>query len=84
MRSFTLHGEGQHVRNWLHVEDNCAGIELVLRGGTPGEIYNIGGGSDFTNKELTDYLLRLCGASWGSVVYVPDRRSNDIRYSMFG
>ncbi|MFF4403639.1 dTDP-glucose 4,6-dehydratase [Streptomyces sp. NPDC001404] len=78
----TLHGQGQHVRNWLHVEDNCAGIELVLRVGVPGEIYNIGGGTDCTNRELTNRLLRLCGADWDSVVYVPDRRSNDIRYSM--
>ncbi|MFI2078518.1 dTDP-glucose 4,6-dehydratase [Streptomyces triculaminicus] len=78
----TLHGQGQHVRNWLHVEDNCAGIELVLRDGVPGEIYNIGGGTDFTNKELTSHLLRLCGADWDSVAYVCDRRSNDIRYSM--
>ncbi|MEU9619148.1 dTDP-glucose 4,6-dehydratase [Streptomyces sp. NPDC048155] len=78
----TLHGQGQHVRNWLHVEDNCAGVELVLRGGVPGEVYNIGGGTDLTNKELTDHLLRLCGAGWDSVVYVSDRRSNDIRYSM--
>lgn len=78
----TLHGSGQHVRNWLHVEDNCAGIELVLRGGVPGEIYNIAGGTDLTNKELTDALLRVCGAGWDSVIYVPDRRANDIRYSM--
>ncbi|WP_327322550.1 dTDP-glucose 4,6-dehydratase [Streptomyces sp. NBC_01210] len=78
----TLHGQGQHVRNWLHVEDNCAGIDLVLRGGAPGEVYNIAGGTDFASKELTKHLLRLCGADWDSVVYVPDRRSNDTRYSM--
>lgn len=77
-----LHGQGQHIRNWLHVEDNCRGIELVLHGGAPGEVYNIGGGTDRTNNELTDHLLRLCGADRDSVVYVPDRRSNDIRYSM--
>lgn len=54
----TLHGRGEHVRNWLHVEDNCAGIELVLRSGVPGEIYNIGGGTDLTNRELTGLLLQ--------------------------
>lgn len=81
-KQVTLHGHGQHMRNWLHVEDNCAGIELVLRSGTPGEIYNIGGGTDFTTKDLTGHLLRLCGSDWDSVAYVPDRRSNDIRYSM--
>ncbi|MFB7828400.1 dTDP-glucose 4,6-dehydratase [Streptomyces hydrogenans] len=78
----TLHGQGQHVRNWLHVEDNCAGIELVLHGGIPGEVYNIAGGTDFTSKELTERLLGVVGADWDSVAYVPDRLSNDIRYSM--
>lgn len=68
----TLHGQGQHVRNWLHVEGNCAGVELVLRAGVPGGVYNIGGGTDFTSKELTGHLLRLCGADWDSVVHVPD------------
>ncbi|MCZ7458240.1 dTDP-glucose 4,6-dehydratase [Streptomyces sp. WMMC940] len=78
----TLHGRGQHVRNWLHAEDNGQGIELVLRGGVPGEIYNIGGGTDLTSKELTGIILRLCGADWDSVTYIPDRQSNDIRYAM--
>ncbi|MET7519217.1 dTDP-glucose 4,6-dehydratase [Streptomyces sp. NPDC005480] len=78
----TLHGQGQHVRNWLHVEDNCQGIELVMRNGVPGEIYNIGGGTDLTNKELTDLILRACGAGWDLVSYVEDRRSNDVRYAM--
>ncbi|MFI0977795.1 dTDP-glucose 4,6-dehydratase [Streptomyces sp. NPDC021093] len=78
----TLHGRGEHVRNWLHAEDNCAGIELVLRDGVPGEVYNIGGGTDLTSKELTGRLLRLLNAGWESVTYIPDRLSNDIRYSM--
>ncbi|MFJ9871087.1 dTDP-glucose 4,6-dehydratase [Streptomyces sp. NPDC101165] len=78
----TLHDSGQHVRNWLHVEDNCAGIELVLRQGVPGEIYNIGGGTDMTSKDLTGELLRICGAGWDSVTYIPDRLSNDLRYAM--
>ncbi|MFF2964271.1 dTDP-glucose 4,6-dehydratase [Streptomyces sp. NPDC057963] len=78
----SLHDRGQHVRNWLHVEDNCAAIELVLRGGVPGEIYNIGGGTDMTSKELTGKLLRLCDADWDSVAYIPDRLSNDLRYAL--
>lgn len=77
-----LHGHGEHVRDWLHVEDNCQGIELVLRAGLPGEIYNIGGGSEMTNTELTEIILRVCEAGWESVRYVPDRQVNDIRYSM--
>ncbi|MQS11761.1 dTDP-glucose 4,6-dehydratase [Streptomyces kaniharaensis] len=78
----TLHGRGQHVRNWLHVEDNCRGIELVLRSGTPGEVYNIGGGTDLTSKELTGILLRLFDADWDQVRYIPDRAANDLRYAM--
>ncbi|WP_431771591.1 dTDP-glucose 4,6-dehydratase [Streptomyces cucumeris] len=78
----TLHGRGQHVRNWLHVEDHCQGIERVLRGGNPGEVYNIGGGTDLTSHELTSHILPLCGADWDAVTYIPDRQANDIRYSM--
>ncbi|MCW8101726.1 dTDP-glucose 4,6-dehydratase [Streptomyces tauricus] len=77
-----LHGQGQHIRNWLHVEDNCQGIELVLRSGIPGEVYNIAGGTDLTSRELTRHLVRLCGADWRAVTYVPDRKSNDVRYAM--
>lgn len=78
----TLHGRGQHVRNWLHVEDNVAGIEAVLRHGKPGEVYNLGGGSDLSSKELTGHLLSLCGATWDAVTYIPDRPANDVRYSI--
>ncbi|MFJ4917029.1 dTDP-glucose 4,6-dehydratase [Streptomyces sp. NPDC088726] len=81
-RPVTLHDRGQHVRNWLHVEDNCAAIELVLRDGAPGEVYNIGGGTDLTSRDLTGELLRICGTDWQSVSYVPDRRCNDLRYAM--
>ncbi|WP_415939927.1 dTDP-glucose 4,6-dehydratase [Streptomyces sp. 039-1] len=80
--SVTLHGQGQHVRNWLHVEDNCQGIDLVLRAGVPGEIYNVGGGTDLTTRDLTRHLLALCGADTSAVTYIPDRKSNDIRYAM--
>lgn len=78
----TLHDRGQHVRNWLYVADNCAGIELVLRQGVPGEVYNLGGGTDLTSRELTGELLKICGADWDQVTYIPDRLSNDIRYAM--
>lgn len=78
----TVHGEGQHVRNWLHVEDNCQGIECVLRAGEPGHVYNIGGGTDLTNNALTALILEACDAGWEQVRYVPDRPANDIRYAM--
>ncbi|GAA2249305.1 dTDP-glucose 4,6-dehydratase [Kitasatospora cystarginea] len=81
-QSPTLHGRGQHMRNWLHVEDNCQGIDLVLRSGAPGQIYNIGGGTDLTSRELTDRILRLFDADWDCIQYIPDRASNDLRYAM--
>ncbi|MGO4749612.1 dTDP-glucose 4,6-dehydratase, partial [Streptomyces sp. 2MCAF27] len=56
--------------------------EAVLRGGTPGEVYNLGGGTDLTGRELTEHLLRICGATWDAVTYVPDRPANDLRYSI--
>ncbi|MFI9411353.1 dTDP-glucose 4,6-dehydratase [Nocardia gamkensis] len=78
----TLHGDGGHVRNWLPVEDNCQGLELVLREGVPGEVYNLGGGTDLTNHELTDRILAELGLGWDRVRNIPDRRSNDRRYAM--
>lgn len=77
-----LHGDGLHTRNWLHVQDNCAGIELVLRDGVPGEIYNLGDGTDLTNRELTDLILGVFGLGEERVTYVDDRPSNDRRYAM--
>lgn len=81
-KTVTLHGRGEHVRNWLHVEDNCQGIDLVMRTGLPGETYNIGGGTTKTNKDLTAMILAECGADWDSVEYGPDRQANDIRYAV--
>jgi dTDP-glucose 4,6-dehydratase len=77
-----LYGDGLNVRDWLHVDDHCRGIQLVLEKGAPGEIYNIGGGTELTNKELTDRLLDACGATWDSVEYVTDRKGHDRRYSV--
>ncbi|TQM32703.1 dTDP-glucose 4,6-dehydratase [Nocardia bhagyanarayanae] len=77
-----LHGDGRHVRNWLHVADNCAGLELVRRAGTPGQVYNLGGGTDLTNAELTKLLLEAFGVGWDRVQRTPDRQCNDRRYAM--
>ncbi|REF35084.1 dTDP-glucose 4,6-dehydratase [Thermasporomyces composti] len=77
-----LYGDGLNVRDWLHVDDHCRAIALVLEKGRPGEIYNIGGGTELTNKELTDRLLAACGATWDSVEYVEDRKGHDRRYSV--
>jgi len=77
-----LYGDGLNVRDWLHVDDHCRGIQLVLERGAPGEFYNIGGGRELTNKELTDLLLQATGRDWDSVDYVTDRLGHDRRYSV--
>ncbi|GAA0660058.1 dTDP-glucose 4,6-dehydratase [Streptomyces thermospinosisporus] len=77
-----LYGEGLNVRDWLYVDDHCAGVELVRTKGRPGEVYNIGGGTELTNKELTGLLLEACGAGWDRVEYVEDRKGHDLRYSV--
>ncbi|MGH8892815.1 MAG: dTDP-glucose 4,6-dehydratase [Actinomycetes bacterium] len=77
-----LYGDGLNVRDWLHVDDHVRGIQLVLRSGRAGEIYNIGGGTELTNKELTDLLIQACHATWDSVDYVEDRKGHDRRYSV--
>ncbi|MFE3329597.1 dTDP-glucose 4,6-dehydratase [Streptomyces sp. NPDC059176] len=77
-----LYGDGLHVRDWLHIDDHVQGIELVRTGGRPGEVYNIGGGTELSNRELTDLLLATCGASPDMIEYVDDRKGHDRRYSV--
>jgi len=78
-----LYGDGLNVRDWLHVDDHCRGIQLVLQRGKPGEVYNIGGGVELTNHELTERLLDACGRDWYAFVdYVEDRKGHDRRYSL--
>jgi dTDP-glucose 4,6-dehydratase len=81
-RTVPLYGTGNNVRDWLHVDDHCRGIALVLEGGRAGEVYNIGGGTELTNRELTERLLSACGADWSRVVEVEDRKGHDLRYSV--
>ena len=75
-----LYGDGQNRRVWLHVDDHCRGIALVLQKGRPGEIYNIGGGTELSNRELTDMLLAATGRDESFVTYVEDRKGHDRRY----
>ncbi|MFE0513827.1 dTDP-glucose 4,6-dehydratase [Streptomyces sp. NPDC058964] len=77
-----LYGDGRNVRDWLHVEDHCQGVELVRTKGRAGEVYNIGGGTELSNKELTGLLLEACGADWDRVESVTDRKGHDLRYSV--
>lgn len=77
-----LYGDGMNVRDWCHVADNCMAIDLVLRQGQSGEIYNIGGGNELSNRDLTDRLLELCGRDDSFVQPVADRLGHDKRYSV--
>ena len=77
-----LYGEGSNVRDWLHVDDHCRAIQLVLEGGTAGEVYNIGGGTELSNRELTQLLLNATESGWESVKIVEDRLGHDQRYSV--
>jgi dTDP-glucose 4,6-dehydratase len=79
-----LYGEGANVRDWLFVDDHCRGIQLVLEKGLPGEIYNIGGGRELSNRELTEKLLEATGRDWSFVEQIVDPRGggHDLRYSV--
>jgi dTDP-glucose 4,6-dehydratase len=77
-----LYGDGLNVRDWLHVDDHCRAVELVRARGRTGEVYNIGGGTELTNRELTERLLEACGAGWDMVEPVTDRLGHDRRYSL--
>jgi dTDP-glucose 4,6-dehydratase len=81
-RKVPLYGDGLNIRDWIYVEDNCAGVDLVLRKGEVGEIYNIGGGNETTNRELTERVLALCDAGEEMIEYVTDRLGHDRRYSI--
>jgi dTDP-glucose 4,6-dehydratase len=77
-----LYGDGDQTRDWLFVEDHCAGIELALRNGRAGEAYNVGGGEEATNREITKLVLRHTGADESLVRRVEDRPGHDRRYSL--
>jgi dTDP-glucose 4,6-dehydratase len=77
-----LYGDGRQVRDWLFVEDHCAGIEAALRTGTAGEVYNVGGGDERENREITRMVLEATGADESLVRPVEDRAGHDRRYSL--
>ena len=81
-RKIPIYGDGSNIRDWLHVDDHCRGIVSVLFNGRAGEIYNIGGGKELTNLELTHQLLNLLGKDESSIKYVSDRLGHDSRYSV--
>jgi dTDP-glucose 4,6-dehydratase len=77
-----LYGDGMNERDWIHVDDHCAGVYLALHEGVAGEIYNIGAGNETPNRVLVDKLLALTGRGEDLVEYVTDRLGHDRRYSV--
>lgn len=81
-RTLPLYGDGLNVRDWLHVDDHCSAIDLVLRQGTPGEIYNVGGSNERTNLEVVHTILCELGESEARIQFVADRPGHDRRYAI--
>jgi dTDP-glucose 4,6-dehydratase len=81
-KTVPVYGTGNNVRDWLHVDDHCRGIYQVLMNGRSGEVYNIGGGRELTNLEITGFILDAMGADESSIEYVEDRKGHDLRYSV--
>lgn len=77
-----LYGDGGNVRDWLHVLDHCRGIDLIMHTGENGEVYNIGGGNEVRNVDLTHMILKLCGKGPELIKPVQDRKGHDRRYSL--
>ena len=77
-----LYGEGKNVRDWMYVRDNCGAIDTVIHKGSPGEVYNIGGRNEITNKDLTKLILAIMMKDELHINYVEDRKGHDLRYSL--
>ena len=77
-----VYGDGLNVRDWLHVEDHCRAVDLVLRHGRPGEVYNIGGNNERTNLDVVRTILRELGKPESLITFVPDRPGHDRRYAI--
>jgi dTDP-glucose 4,6-dehydratase len=77
-----VYGKGENVRDWLHVDDHCRGIYSVLMNGRSGEVYNIGGGRELSNNEITSLILEAMDADPSNIEYVEDRKGHDLRYSV--
>ena len=81
-KKIPIYGDGQNRRDWLHVEDHCRAIELIIESGRGGEVYNIGGGAELTNLDVVRLILDQLNQSEDSIEYVKDRLGHDFRYSV--
>jgi dTDP-glucose 4,6-dehydratase len=79
-----VYGTGLNIRDWIYVEDHCSAVDFVLHNGTKGDIYNIDGGNELTNLEITHCILKMLGKDESSIEYVEDRKGHDFRYSLDG
>ncbi len=77
-----VYGDGLYIRDWVHVEDHCRAVELALTQGTPGNVYNIGGGTELTNLELVRQILKMVDRSECLITHVEDRKGHDRRYAV--
>jgi dTDP-glucose 4,6-dehydratase len=81
-KKIPVYGTGNNIRDWIHVEDHCSGIEKTIDLGKPGNIYNFGGGNEITNLELARIILDYFELDSDKIVYVQDRKGHDYRYSV--
>lgn len=81
-KELPVYGDGSNVREWIYVEDNCRALDLVLREGEPGEIYNVGSGEERTNLEVTEAILEGVGGNSEQITFVDDRAGHDQRYAL--
>lgn len=81
-KELPIYGDGLNIRDWLHVEDHCVAIDLVLREGKAGEIFNIGGNNEKSNIEITKFILSRLGKSESLIKYIQDRLGHDRRYAI--
>jgi dTDP-glucose 4,6-dehydratase len=81
-RPVPLYGDGLNVRDWLHVADHCRALDLLIERGVPGEVYNVGGGNEVANVDLTKHILQLVGRPESLIQQVPDRPGHDRRYAV--
>lgn len=77
-----VYGSGKNIRDWIHVEDHCRAVEMVLNSGRPGEIYNISSGQEKTNLEVIRMILNCLGRDESAIEFVEDRPGHDLRYSL--
>ena len=81
-KTLPVYGDGQNIRDWLHVKDHCSAIDLVIHKGKPGEVYNIGGHNERTNIEIVEHIIETLGLSKELITFVHDRLGHDYRYAI--